>query len=115
MTAGASWDVDLNAALTPDGRDWQPFRDGIQVSWIYRSEDGGSSAAFLRYAPGATVPRHRHAGYEHILILAGSQTDDNGVHGAGTMMVSPPGTGHAVASEDGCVVLAVWEKPVEFV
>jgi hypothetical protein len=32
---------------------------------------------------------------------------------AGSMLISEPGTAHAVSSEEGCVVLAIWERPVE--
>jgi anti-sigma factor ChrR (cupin superfamily) len=67
----------------------------------------------LRYAPNAAVPRHIHHGFEHILVLSGSQRDDHGTYTAGTMLVSTPGSSHAISSEEGCVVLAIWEKPVE--
>ena len=94
---------------------WEHFRDGIEISWVYRTPDPmGPSAAFLRYAPGATVPRHAHDGFEHILVLEGSQTDDNGRHAAGALVVNPPGTDHAIVSEDGCLVLAIWQQPVRF-
>ena len=94
---------------------WEPFRDGIEISSVYRSSDGGGpSAAFLRYAPGAKVPQHTHQGFEHILVLEGSQSDANGRHVAGDVVVNPPGTAHAVASEEGCLVLAIWHAPVQF-
>lgn len=92
---------------------WEPFRQGIEAAWLYRTSHG-SRAAFLRYAPGARLGRHEHQGYEHIFVLAGSQTDDHGVHRAGALVVHPPGSSHAIVSEGGCVVLAVWEKPVVF-
>jgi len=38
------------------------------------------------------VPMHEHTGYEHILILAGSQRDENGTFEAGTLVINPPGT-----------------------
>ena len=98
----------------PAGLAWEPFRDGIEVSWLYRNGDHGPAAAFLRYAPGARVPFHFHAGYEHVMILSGSQTDCNGRHGPGALVINPPGTSHEVVSEDGCIVLLVWERPVVF-
>jgi len=94
--------------------EWKPFRDGIEISWIYTTVGDGPSAAFLRYQPGAKLQRHQHAGYEHILILSGSQIDDYGEHFAGTLLVHPPGTSHGIRSEAGCIVLAIWEKPVVF-
>jgi hypothetical protein len=29
-------------------------------------------------------------------------------------MINPPGTRHSIVSENGCIVLAFYEKPVEF-
>lgn len=29
-------------------------------------------------------------------------------------MINPPGTRHSIVSEAGCVVLAIYEKPVKF-
>ncbi|MEJ2392122.1 MAG: cupin domain-containing protein [Gammaproteobacteria bacterium] len=93
--------------------DWQPFREGIDIYPIYESQQG-CSAALLRYAPGATVPAHTHTGYEHILVLEGEQQDENGLYEQGTLMISTPGTSHTIFSPAGCIVLAIWEKPVNF-
>lgn len=95
---------------------WEPFREGVEISWVYRTDDPlGPAAAFLRYEPGATVPRHNHRGFEHIFMLEGAQTDENGRYEAGDVVINPPDTQHSIVSEEGCVVLAVWQKPVEFV
>ena len=60
--------------------EWLPFREGIEIHRLYEAPDNGPSAALLRYAPHGKIPLHEHAGYEHIFILAGSQTDENGVY-----------------------------------
>ncbi len=96
----------------PAGLAWQPFRAGIEVSWLYRNGDHGPAAAFLRYAPGAGVPHHLHAGYEHVMVLQGSQSDHNGRHSAGALVINPPGTSHEVVSDEGCIVLIIWERPI---
>ena len=93
--------------------DWQPFRTGVEIVIVYQVE-GGASAALLRYAPGAAVPEHEHAGYEHILVLSGTQVDARGEYRPGTLVVNPPGSRHAVASPSGCVVYAVWERSPVF-
>ncbi|MBM3223704.1 MAG: isochorismatase family protein [Candidatus Tectomicrobia bacterium] len=93
---------------------WEPFRDGIDISPLYGDQQVGPAAALLRYRPGASLPLHHHAGYEHVFVLAGSQTDHNGVYGAGTLVINPPGSRHRVVSTDGCLVLVIWEKPVIF-
>jgi anti-sigma factor ChrR (cupin superfamily) len=93
---------------------WQSFREGIEACWLYRNGDHGPAAAYLRYVPGARAPRHWHAGYEHVLVLQGSQSDGNGRHVAGSLVVNEPGSTHEVTSDEGCVVLVIWERPVIF-
>ena len=60
------------------------------------------------------MPAHAHTGYEHIIVLAGTQRDQNSTATAGTLIINPPGTQHSVVSEAGCIVLAIYEKPVSF-
>jgi anti-sigma factor ChrR (cupin superfamily) len=91
---------------------WKPFRPGVEISRIYNTPNGGCSAAFLKYQPGAAVPLHMHGGYEHIFILKGSQVDRSGEHLAGSVVINPPGSSHTVSAPNGCIVLIVWEKPV---
>jgi anti-sigma factor ChrR (cupin superfamily) len=102
----------LNIAEGADRLTWQPFREGVEIHRLYGDGVSGPAAALLRYQPGAEVPGHTHGGFEHILVLSGSQTDSNGEHVAGTLVINPPGTGHSVVSDGGCIVLAIWEKPI---
>ncbi len=93
---------------------WETLRDGVKIHWLYRSGPDGPSAALIKFDPGARVPLHEHCGYEHIFVLSGSQMDQNGFLETGTLMIHPPGFRHSVVSEEGCVVLAIYERPVEF-
>ncbi|MBT5649529.1 MAG: cupin domain-containing protein [Rhodospirillaceae bacterium] len=95
-------------------RKWQEFKPGVQASWVYENGESGPACAFLKYAPGTAIPWHWHPAHEHILVLEGSQSDENGTYRAGSVLISRPGSGHTVRSDEGCVVLAVWEKPVQF-
>lgn len=104
----------LDVAATVAAADWKPFHPGIDCVPIYETPDGGPAAVLLRYQPGAAAPAHEHEGYEHILILTGSQTDERGHHPAGSLLINPPGTQHHVRSEEGCIVLAIWERRVRF-
>lgn len=102
------------AGFLPQG--WQsmtfePFREGVEICWIRRADPG---VALLRYAPGASVPRHLHTGLETILVLDGSQSDETGTYEAGDLVLNPEGTTHSVWSDYGCVVLIAWERPVQF-
>ena len=103
----------LLAGVLDPGRSWECFQPGVEISKLYSIPDGMASA-FLRFAAGAKLPRHCHVGHEHIFVLQGSQQDENGVHRAGSMLLHPPGTCHTVSSPEGCLVLAIWGKPVKF-
>ncbi|MGB3310593.1 MAG: cupin domain-containing protein [Nodosilinea sp.] len=104
---------DLKALAVDPELDWEPFRPGVDIHRLYPAEPDGAAAALLRYQPGASVPYHLHTGFEHILVLSGSQVDNNGTYAAGTLVINPPGTRHTVSSPDGCIVLAIWAKPVQ--
>ena len=93
---------------------WKPFRSKVEIYRLY-GEEKGPRAALLRFQPGGRVPLHEHTGYEHILVLAGSQEDDTGIVKPGDLVINAPGTRHSVLSREGCVVLAVYEKPVKFI
>ncbi len=104
-----------NIAQWQDNISWEPFIDGVEIHRLYGDGLTGPSASLLRFRKAGKVTLHRHTGYEHIIVLAGSQRDQNSVAEAGTLIVNPPGTAHSVISEAGCIVLAIYEKPVEFV
>jgi len=108
-----SFRVDLENLLQGEIA-WEPFRTGIEIHRLYGEMGVGRAAALLRYAPGASLPVHRHAGFEQILVLQGAQVDDRGRYGKGSLVVNPPGSQHAVTSPEGCIVLVTWELPVEF-
>ena len=93
---------------------WQAFREGVDIYRLYGGRGEGPSAALLRYHPGARVGLHEHIGYEHIFVLSGSQVDENSKSETGTLIVNPPGTRHSVLTEGGCIVLAIYEKQVQF-
>lgn len=105
--------------------EWGAFRPlwpGVDLLPLYGFDGNGEpadktqpSAAFIRYQPGAQVPEHAHPGYEHIIVLQGSQSDHLGKYPKGTCVMSPPGSRHAVRSDEGCLVLAIWTRSVEVV
>jgi anti-sigma factor ChrR (cupin superfamily) len=105
---------ELSQRVLEPNFEWRPFRPGVDIHRLYGDGKAGPAAALLHYAPGAAIPYHLHQGYEHIYVLQGSQVDCRGTHRAGTLVVNPPGTGHDVSSPDGCVVLVIWERPVDF-
>jgi quercetin dioxygenase-like cupin family protein len=98
----------------PERIAWQPFQDGIEIHRLYGDGKSGPTAALIRFHKAGRVPAHLHTGYEHIIVLAGTQRDQNSTATAGTLMINPPGTSHSVVSEAGCIVLAIYETPVQF-
>ena len=91
---------------------FEPFRPGVKIHRLYGNQQEGPSAALLLYEAGASLPRHTQGGYEHILVLSNSQTDDNGTYEAGTLVINPPGSTHEVHVPKESLVLAIWERPV---
>lgn len=106
--------VDLFNNTLIEGRSWQPLAEGVMKSNLYEVGEDGPRAALLRYEPGAKVDHHIHSGYEHILILQGSQCDGDKTYLPGMLVIHAPGTSHAIVSNEGCLALGIWEKPVYF-
>jgi anti-sigma factor ChrR (cupin superfamily) len=116
LTGNYVTNLQLNLdALAKGDNGWAPFREGVEIYRLQGTESGGASSALLRYAPGASVPRHEHTGIEHVLVLSGSQRDERGHYPAGTLVINEPGSSHSVNSDEGCVVLVIWQAPVKFV
>src|SRR5260221_1184174 len=57
---------------------------------------------------------HEHIGYEHVLILAGSQRDQSGVFKAGSFVINSSGTRHAEVNDVRCIVLAIYGQLMRF-
>jgi len=95
---------------------WNELRPGVLIHRFYQNDDSeNASAALLKYDKGASVPIHLHTGYEHLLILKGEQEDKNGIYQKGDFIINLPGSKHDVKSNTGCILLAIWEKPVQFI
>lgn len=92
---------------------WHPFRPGVEAISLHGEPTKAGSSALLRYQPGARVPAHYHHGVEHILVLQGSQEDEQGQHEAGTLIINPAESSHSVISHQGCIVLAIWHGDLE--
>jgi anti-sigma factor ChrR (cupin superfamily) len=63
----------------------------------------------LRLRAGGRVSLHEHMGDEHIFMLASEQVDEVSKAETGALILNPPGTSHRILSENGCVVLAIYE------
>ena len=47
-------------------------------------------------------------------MLSGEQVDEVSKAESGSLIINPPGTSHSILSQNGCIVLAIYEKPVKF-
>lgn len=104
-------------AAIDDGSRWMMGPgDGIELFHI-EAGPGLESAitGFVRLAPGAVFPHHRHVGYEDVLVLQGSFVHDGAVVASGMEAPMWPTTSHhVVAGPEGCVYLAVTLEGLAF-
>jgi quercetin dioxygenase-like cupin family protein len=87
-----------------DGITLIDFRGGTRVA--------GADAGFVRLAPDATFPHHRHIGGEVVLVLEGGFVDEDGtIVRRGDAQEFAAGTSHFfVALPEGCLFAAViWD------
>jgi anti-sigma factor ChrR (cupin superfamily) len=115
LTVGPWVLSELLAASRRPEFSWAPLRPGVDEHRLHGGTgDGGPTISILRYQAGASVPAHRHHGFEYVHVLAGSQRDGRGTYAAGTLAVNAPGSTHDVISDEGCTVLIIWERPIAF-
>lgn len=99
--------------VSVDQLEWIERRHGVFWKTLWEDADGRHKAILARYAPGATIPRHRHVGDEQIFVLEGSVADETGVCTAGNYARRPPGCVHTVTSPKGALVFMVTSGPTE--
>lgn len=104
---------DADALL--QGFSWEKLAEGVFTAPLYSVSNDSARAALLHYLPGTSVGSHLHAGFEHIIILHGSQQDGDRLYEAGTLVIHKPGSSHRIYSPSGCIALGIWEKPVKFI
>ncbi len=93
---------------------WEPTRfPGVETKTLYR-EPSGRHTTLTRMAPGAKLPSHRHVGVEQSYVLEGTLIDDDGACTVGNFVWRRPGSIHEAWTQDGCVVLGIFEAPNEF-
>lgn len=90
--------------------------DGIE---LFHIEAGpaleGAITGFVRLAPGAAFPHHRHVGAEDVLVLSGSFVHEDGEAFVGQEVPMAPDSAHSiVAGAKGCVYLSVTREGMAF-
>ncbi|WP_333574053.1 cupin domain-containing protein [Sphingomonas sp.] len=105
-------DLSVRTLVHADRLDWAPSpAPGVDRRMLFRiGEEKARATSIVRYAPGSAFARHAHAGGEEFLVLAGTFQDETGDFPVGTYVRNPPGSAHAPASADGCVILVkLWQ------
>ncbi len=93
---------------------WEPTKyPGVETKTLYK-DPSGRQTVLTRMAPGARLPDHRHTGVEQSFVLEGTLVDEDGVCAAGNFVWRRPGSVHTAWSPDGCLILAIFESPNEF-
>jgi len=87
--------------------EWVPSPTaGVERRMLDRVGDEVARATSLvRYAPESRFHEHTHGKGEEFLVLEGTFADEQGEYPAGTYVRNPPGSSHAPASPEGCVLL----------
>lgn len=95
---------------------WSKIAEGIWHSPVRLSPAASGDLRFVRLAPGATLPPHRHVGEELTLVLAGAYEDETGIHGVGDFCDVEDETSHAVRADPelGCIMLVASETVPAF-
>jgi putative transcriptional regulator len=90
---------------------------GVRVIEVASGPRAAGADCFLvRFAPGTRFPRHRHPGYEALLVLEGSYTDTAGrLVGPGDLHEMQPGSEHGfLVAKDGPCIGAALQNGREF-
>lgn len=66
-----------------------------------------AEAGFVRLAPGAVFPRHKHLGVERTFVLDGVMQDRGRIYGPGSVIESTAGTDHDYTAGPGRDLLIV--------
>ena len=92
---------------------WRELQPGISFKVLWEDPATKRRAQMARFAPGAKLPLHRHAGDELIFVIEGAVSDESGMVTAGNAGYRPNGCVHTVTSTNGATVLAVLTGDIE--
>jgi quercetin dioxygenase-like cupin family protein len=99
--ASAAESAPLRTIRARDGT-WSKLREGVRVKPLWSGPSGNS--VLLEFAPGASLPMHRHRHAEEGIVLRGRLQTDGLDLGAGDYHGSPPGSRHGrIRSDQGAL------------
>lgn len=100
--------IDTLIAIAHSIDRWKPFLSPSGATFARWKVDAKNKqvAFFLKVPTPGTLPRHRHATGEVILVLEGDFTADGQTHRSGARAISNPNTIHQPTTQ-GCLVLCI--------
>jgi anti-sigma factor ChrR (cupin superfamily) len=85
--------------------DWQARTEtGIWQIPLYRQGGYRDWTMLLKLDPSAESPQHSHPNGEEVFVIDGEFSDEFGTYPAGTWTRNPPGSSHAIQSENGAIL-----------
>lgn len=85
--------------------------DGVSRIHLEReAAESGHTTSIVKFAPGASFPRHTHFQGEELYVLEGVFSDENGDYPAGSYIRNPPGSSHEPFTKEGCTLFVKLEQ-----
>ena len=98
--------------VSPQDMEWKPSQfEGIDIKVLYEDTERGEMTCLLRWAPGTTLPFHKHPEIEQSYVIEGAFSDHDGIARAGEFVWRQTGSMHETHSAQGCTILAIYRKP----
>ena len=70
--------------VKPRDMDWGPTQfPGVSIKVLYEAKDKGEMTCLLKWAPGASLPMHKHPEIEQTYVIEGAFYDHDGICRAG--------------------------------
>ena len=92
---------------------WEFVMPNIKAKMLWDDSATKRRAQLTRFAPGASLPMHRHVGDELLYVIEGSISDESGTVSAGSVGYRPNECVHSVTSKNGATVYAIISGTVE--
>lgn len=85
--------------------DWEPHSiPGVMIGKLSLDLEKREIVCFVRAKAGMSLPKHRHAGNEEIVVLEGDLVFDGEIYGSGECIRSGPGSAHQPETYGGFLI-----------
>jgi quercetin dioxygenase-like cupin family protein len=90
---------------------------GISMKMLHQDKSTGGMTGMTRFAPGSSMPAHRHTHADQTVFVLQGDLIDNGVtYGPGTFFLARAGQPHGPhTTTTGCTLLTTYSATPDFV